>query len=73
MSRTTRRCTHTRDERWDGLVRRQLATRRSAVFRCNGCGREESECSADPCFDVIEDREHDDRAADSNVYQGEPA
>lgn len=26
-------------------------------FTCNGCGREESECSADPCPDVIADRE----------------
>jgi hypothetical protein len=26
-------------------------------FTCNGCGREEVECSADPCPDVIADRE----------------
>lgn len=25
---------------------------------CQGCGREESECSADPCEGVIHDRTH---------------
>lgn len=28
-----------------------------APFTCQGCGREESVCSADPCPDVISDRE----------------
>ena len=27
------------------------------IFTCRGCGREESICSADPCADVLADRE----------------
>ena len=31
----------------------------TAGFKCEGCGREEAECSADPCADVIADREEE--------------
>lgn len=32
-------------------------------FRCEGCGRDESACSVDPCKFVIEDRDIEDRDA----------
>ena len=35
----------------------QLAYETPLVYRCTGCGREESVCSADPCPAVIADRE----------------
>ena len=38
----------------------------NGIYRCTGCGREEGECSADPCEDVIADRGEDEDEPDTD-------
>lgn len=40
-----------------GQLDDMIADAKGWPFRCKGCGRAEDDCSADPCADVIADRE----------------
>lgn len=42
---------------WVGPLMFKYLTERVQEFLCEGCGREEAECSADPCPAVQHDRE----------------
>jgi len=41
---------------WHDLKRLELMMRTREFFACEGCGRPEAVCSANPCAAVLEDR-----------------
>jgi len=43
---------------WVDPIRFKYLTGALDEHLCQGCGREEAECSADPCVGVIYDRTH---------------